>query len=434
MRLTTAAIDYRPDPLIRSFESCCCSTGIHYGYVVLVIATIGKVFTSPGQSPCIGVIIESVRLDVNISRSVMTGLYFAATTVSALILPLGGKWIDEFGPRVMVGVFACGLGFACLIMSRVAVVSENTGGEMKVFHCLHLFVSFFLLRFFGQGNLMNVSVTEINYWWIEKRGLVMGIAGSVVSATMLGIIPVIMMSLMTSVGWRQTYVMLGMASLFVMAPLGLLFFRGRPEQYGLLPDAKKSSMADSKVVLVEGFNDDIAMTNTNIIRGDDTAEMESGDKKIKDTGTFLLDNKEVNWTPQEIFRSRAFYVFAYSDLIIAAMGTAFWFHLRTVFQESGVSQRTISTIYPTLAAVSVLGRLFSGWLIDATSQRLVMTIGLFLQSMGLALIPFIFRGKMIAYIVAMLIGLSGSFCSNVRTTIYAESLKFNHSNSLFAFV
>ena len=49
-----------------------------------------------------------------------------------------------------------------------------------------------MLRFFGQGNMMNVSICEINYWWIERRGAVMGIAGAVVSSMMLGIIPIIM--------------------------------------------------------------------------------------------------------------------------------------------------------------------------------------------------------------------------------------------------
>ena len=38
-----------------------CGRRAHYGWVVLVVATVGKIFTSPGQSPCIGVAIDSVR-------------------------------------------------------------------------------------------------------------------------------------------------------------------------------------------------------------------------------------------------------------------------------------------------------------------------------------------------------------------------------------
>ena len=104
----------KPDPIMNISSSY-----FHYGFIVLAVATVGKVFSSPGQSPCIGVIIEEVRLDVNITRSTLTGYYFAATTTSALLLPLGGKLIDRFGPRKMVTVFASGLGFACFFISWV---------------------------------------------------------------------------------------------------------------------------------------------------------------------------------------------------------------------------------------------------------------------------------------------------------------------------
>lgn len=393
----------RPDPLMRSLDSCCCRDRIHYAYVVLAVATLGKVFSSPGQSPCIGVIIEDVRVDLGISRSLLTGLYFAATTASALLLPLGGRWIDRCGPRVMVGVFACGLGVACWAMSRV---------DQRV----HLLFALFLLRFFGQGNMMNVSITEINYWWIARRGLVMGLAGSVVSATMLGIIPMIMMKLITSVGWRHTYVILGLASVCVMAPLGLLLFRGKPEHYGLLPDAQ--------VKVVD--------TTTNTA----TARMLSPSEGTTEDATTVRDKEEeANWTTQEIYRSRAFYVFAISDLIIAGTGTAFWFHLRSTFEESGISEAVVSTLYPLIAVVSVVGRLYSGWLIDATSQKHVMSLGLFLQSLGLVLVPVMMMlprsttandsstwdiRTVLAYLVALLMGSSGSFCSNVRATVYAD--------------
>ena len=95
-----------------------------------------------------------------------------------------------------------------------------------------------MLRFFGQGNMMNVSICEINYWWIEKRGVVMGIAGAIVSSMMLGIIPIIMINLINNLGWRSTYQTLGFTCILFMTPLGIIFFRGKPELYGTLPDAK----------------------------------------------------------------------------------------------------------------------------------------------------------------------------------------------------
>jgi len=204
-----------------------CMPGVHYGWVVLAVATLGKIFTSPGQSPCIGVAIDSVRRSLNMTHTEMTGMYLAATTTSSLLLPATGVLIDRLGPRPMIVAVALGLAAACFLMSAAVPGA-------------HLFFTLLMLRFFGQGSLMNVSVTEINYWWVRKRGRAMGAAGAAVSAMMQGVIPVIMMALMDAVGWRGTYVWLGFATLFIMVPLGGLFFRSKPEVYGLLPDGETS--------------------------------------------------------------------------------------------------------------------------------------------------------------------------------------------------
>ena len=63
----------------------------------------------------------------------------------------------------------------------------------------------------------------------------------------------------------------------------------------------------------------------------------------------------------------------------------------------------LQSIYPTLAVVSVAGRLFSGWLIDRITQRNVMWIGLLMQAGGLFLVS-IMKTDFLAYVVALLIG------------------------------
>ena len=159
-------------------------------------------------------------------------MYLAATTTSSILLPLTGILIDRLGPRFMVVVVSLGLACACFLMS---IAQKGP----------HLFFTLLMLRFFGQGSLMNVSVTEINYWWVRKRGRAMGLAGAIVSAMMQGVIPVIMIALMKAVGWQGTYVWLGIATLSIMTPFGGLFFRGKPEAYGLMPDADVSEASSA---------------------------------------------------------------------------------------------------------------------------------------------------------------------------------------------
>ena len=192
--------------------------GVFYGYVVLVFATVGKIFTSPGQSPCIGVAITPIRESLDMSRSKVTLLYLIATLTSAVALPFTtGIAIDRYGPRVCVVLIALGLSLGCYVTS-----TANSAA--------HLLVAFFLLRYMGQGSLMNVSVTEINLWWVAKRGKAMGVAGAVVSLAMLAAVPAFMEANISSGGWRKTYQKMGLILLICMAPLGGIFYRNTPKQ------------------------------------------------------------------------------------------------------------------------------------------------------------------------------------------------------------
>ena len=110
-----------------------------YGYVILVAATCGKVMSGPGQSPCVGTMIDDILADLELSRSAISGLYLVATLCSALLQPKVGALLDRFGPRRAIGVVSGALGFACFFM---AVCARNWWT---------LLFGFFLLRFFGQA-------------------------------------------------------------------------------------------------------------------------------------------------------------------------------------------------------------------------------------------------------------------------------------------
>ena len=49
---------------------------------------------------------------------------------------------------------------------------------------------------------------------------------------------------------------------------------------------------------------------------------------------------------------QTFYIFALSVLTVSGTGTAFWFHLRRAFRESGLSEITVAAIYPLISGAS----------------------------------------------------------------------------------
>ena len=176
------------------WTTCCpsCITDrIFYGWVILIVCTMGKIMSSPGQSPCIGPTTDAIMVSLGMSETKITTLYLFGTLASAFSLPQRGKGLDRLLPlKVSVGV-AVGLGGAGMRLSW----TENAPT---------LLLAFFLLRFFGQGSMMMASQTPINYWYVSNRGSRMGIAGAVTSLFMMGVVPPLMYADGLENGWRHT--------------------------------------------------------------------------------------------------------------------------------------------------------------------------------------------------------------------------------------
>src|SRR5690606_2587889 len=199
-----------------------------YGWVVLAACTFGQIMTSPGQTYAISIFIEHFIADLGISRSVVSSFYAVGTLLGSFALPFVGRQVDRRSPRLMVGIIAGLFGVACIYMSFVQA------GWM-------LLIGFVAVRMLGQGSLGLVSTYVINQWWMRRRGMMNGIAGVATALLGVGMFPNLINWLIPQVGWRMTYVILGLALLCVMTPLGMLLYRERPERYGLRPDGGRAA-------------------------------------------------------------------------------------------------------------------------------------------------------------------------------------------------
>ena len=278
----------------------------HYGYVVLFVATIGKIMSAPGQSPCIGVVIDAIMCSLGLSRSAISALYLVATVASAASLPLAGQLVDRFGVQRFVTITALCLGASCWLLSACR-------------NAMLLLICFYLLRLFGQGAIFLVSVTAINLWWVKMRGLMMGIAGAGASVGITALVPVLLQHGLATVGWRQTYVVMAVCAAFGMAPLGFAFYRESPETYGMLPDAgKHAGLAASDSAAQQPENEN---------------ENEAEDVDAKPSSSSSSPEDEPAWTRAEALRTAAFWSVSFGSLSVALTGTAFWFHLTAVIGE-----------------------------------------------------------------------------------------------------
>lgn len=349
---------------------------VYYGWVILVVGTLGGVMTSPGQTYAVAVFIDYFIEDLGISRSLVSTLYSAGTLTASFALPFVGRQFDKRGARLMVALFSLLLGLACIYMGFVR-------------NAMMLGLGFFALRLLGQGSLSLVSKNAINQWWVRRRGMAMGISGVAGSLLGLGGFPTLINWLIGWSDWRDAYMALGLLLLLVMLPLGWIFIRNRPEEYGLVPDG---------------------------IAGGVSAE----------DGTGFV---EENWTLAEALRTKAFWVFAVGLASASMLNTGLTFHLFSIFKDSGLSAAVTASVFIPLAATGALAQLGSGVLADRVPVRYMLALGLLLMAAVLVLAPQLSSVEM-ALGLGVLMGLQGGIEMIVASVVWPQYFGRQHMGAI----
>ena len=339
---------------------------IFYGWVILLMGTLGMIMTSPGQTYAVSIFIEHFITDLGISRSWVSTLYTAGTLIGSFALPFIGRQIDRHGTRVMVVVIATLLGGACIYMGFVA-------------NAAMLALGFIAIRMLGQGSLSLVSQNVINQWWVRRRGTVMGLSGLVVALLGLGGFPSLINWLIPLYGWQWTYIILGLILLGVMVPLGGFFFRDYPETYGLQPD---------------------------------------GDVIIK-TAEETLKAAEADWTLAAARRTPVFWIASIGLSSIAMLGTGLFFHMVSIFDDNGLSQTIAATVFLPIAVTSAIANLGGGVLADRIPPRILLAIALFCQVASLLMAQYL-QSVPLAFIYGVLLGTTTGLMGAINSVIWAS--------------
>ncbi len=346
---------------------------IFFGWIVMLAGSFGMILTSPGQTYGVSIFIEHFIVDLGISRSMVSTYYAIGTLIGAAGLPFVGRRIDGLGPRVVVVAVAILFGLACIFTA-----AANNG--------LMLLVGFVLIRMLGQGSLSLVSIYVINQWWMRRRGLVMGISGVLMSLLGVGLFPNLLNWMVPQLGWRSTFVTMGLMLIFIMGPVGYLFYRSRPETYGLLPDGAVAREPQSGIVQPS-------------------------------------ETDEQDWTLAEAIRTPAFWIVAAGLATIAMLATGLTFHMVKIFDDNQLSATAAAAVYVPIALVSAGVTLVSGILVDRIPIRFLLAGALFIQAGTLLLAQSLSSVTMaLAYGVAMgfLFGMMSTVSKIVWPTYYGR--------------
>jgi MFS transporter, OFA family, oxalate/formate antiporter len=304
-------------------------TPFFYGWIIVIAGTFGLIMTGPGQTYAVSIFIEHFIHDLGLSRTLVSGLYGIGTLAGSFALPLIGREIDRRGSRTTAVAIALLFGLACVFMGFI----QNG---------LMLLAGFVAIRMLGQGGLGLVSQNVINQWWVARRGLIMGVSGLGVSLLGIGVLPGLINWLVTLYGWRLAYMLLGGVLLLAMAPLAWLFFRDRPELYGLHPDGRQMAIDEAELAVAEE-----------------------------------------NWTLAEARRTAMFWIMSGSLALIAMLITGLYFHMVSIFADNGLASSAAAAVYAPIALATAAFTLAGGLLLDRVPARVMLSAALFLLAFSL---------------------------------------------------
>lgn len=175
-------------------------------FVVLSVSFSARFVLSPAM--------PHLEADLGWSRSTVSLAGSLALVAMAAVAPIAGNMVDRFGPRLLlaVGLGAIGAGMA------------TTAGIATPWQ---FYLTFSVVAGIGFGAAANHIVsTVVSLQFERNRGLAVGIATSGSTAGLLVLAPLIS-GMLEGIGWRHSYIVLGVISLALVIPV-LLLVRGRP--------------------------------------------------------------------------------------------------------------------------------------------------------------------------------------------------------------
>jgi len=356
-----------------------------YGWVITAVGTLGIIASIPAQTYGVGVFVEVLIETLGLTRTQLSLTYLLATLASGLLLPLGGRWLDRFGLRKATVLSVVLLGASLILLS----LSDYLAGSLSGFPgfnqvpwlapFLIVWCGFFLIRFWGQGMLTLSSRNMIGKWFQYRRGLAIGISG-VATGIAFSASPTILYGLIQWLGWRWSWLLMGLLLLGPMAFIFWAFARDNPEECGLEMDGGAAA----------------------------------GRKPSTNPDLYIHHE----YSREEALRTFSFWIFSLAFAWHALFVTAYAFHVADIGRSIGLEEGRVFLLFIYAAAISIPTNLFVGWI----SPYIRLKWGLVIMNtctLGLAG-SLAIGGPYVATMIVLTLGLSLGLWGNLHGQVYAR--------------
>jgi len=190
-----------------------------YGYIIVLVGFIILVVME-GTFVSFGVFFESLLTEFGWTRAMTSGAFSLSMILIGLLMVVTGRLTDKFGPRIITTVGGISLGLGYLLMSQVSAIWQ-----------LYLFYGVMIAVGLSGGYIPLVAT--VSRWFVKRRGMMAGIVLAGIDAGIM-IMPPLITWLISSYGWRTSYILIGSVVLVIIIAAAQ-FLRRDPGQIGQLP-------------------------------------------------------------------------------------------------------------------------------------------------------------------------------------------------------
>ena len=193
----------------------------YYGWVILGACLVVVIIAS-GIRFSFGVFFKPLSNDFDISRTVTSEIFSVYMALSSLSVIFAGFALDRYKPSAVFAVMGFFTGLGLLLTTQASEL-------------WHIYISYSLLLAIGTGSVYTIALSLALRWFVENRGLAVGI---VASGMGIGIMLMTPLSawLITEYGWQRSYFILALVAFLIMIPCSLLF-KGAPSHTATLSDS-----------------------------------------------------------------------------------------------------------------------------------------------------------------------------------------------------
>ncbi len=330
----------RSTPALRAF-ACGAAGRAHYAWIVLGV-TFLTLLAAAGIRSAPGVLIIPLEQEFHWSRATISLAVSINILLYGLMGPFAGALMQRFGVRRTT-------------LAAMTMLAAGVGLATQVHEVWQLILLWGVVVGIGSGMVAIVlGATVVNRWFIERRGLALGILTASTATGQLVFLPMLA-SMIERHSWRWAVAIVA-AGAAIMIPLVALLMRERPADVGLAPF------------------------------GGMHREDATGAPKANPAAAALLALRDGA-------RSRDFWLLFGTFFICGAstnglIGT----HLIPAAHDHGIPEVRAAGLLALMGMFDLAGTTGSGWLTDRWDSRKLLAWYYSLRGLSLVFLPFALAG------------------------------------------